>query len=838
MRLKISENLFLEKAELNRLLYFLVDAGHKQELLFHTKRLGLIKGFCYANGYLEAVDNLQVKNYSVSSVAINGGRAIDKNGDIISSDSTSIVSVPVNDLWYWIKIKYKQINEEVGTVSIDEFGNLSGVGTKFTEVLRGQPNFPAKIKFASSALGNTYEYEVLSVTDDETAVLVGVFNNESNLQYKVVGTFEPGYVVPGGDKFIFGYDSFEITLEAESPSGSNIAPVKVDGLEFYLARVKSDGANLIIEDKRTEFWQTSDDYEMTLVSRTQNPVIGIESVKWDLQTTFRDKNEVNISWGFRSSNWSIDTSTNKITINTGLGGILKENDLTFYTDGYFNGWRLYAKNGKYSTVISSQKISSQINIVLDFLDIDNFTIGDEIHIVPDVEEIEIMSSYDTAAPPTMYYKQIEERFVFPIHFSHGKIYLRIVDELNPYSYNLKYRYKSQKNFSGWLTFPNDTIGYYTETSFDDVGDLKPLLIDRVLKPYVGHATNGFCEIIPHPQNGRVITNIIYLGDLPGVEHRTLDVLTTEYQTKIGVNRTYQVYETVPAIASFASDIFIILDKNRADNTPCVNGNRFVFWLKKNFILNPGVSIKFVTDYVGPLSNTLLHTITAQELAYINNSEYGFRKEFVYDGTDWICDNVHELGMFGQGGIIMYSGALTGKFDGTGLGYSGEWVGWALCNGNNGTPDLRGRFIVGYYGVGGDAQGEYASIGEVGPTQTLGSLADYKIANDGKKIILARGAIPPHRHKYGFFSVNPGDSAIDWAAIYTADTGGATDITHRDTHLDGNLMDGGAGGGSPVGWDYANTGNGEINIDAQDDGLNSNAIENRPPFYTLAYVMKL
>lgn len=154
MKLKISENLFLEKAELNRLLYFLVDAGHKQELLFHTKKPGLIKGFSYAGGYLEAKDNLKVNNYSSSTVTINGGRAIDKNGKIVTSDDNYLLQIPVNNLWYWIKVAYKEINEEVGTVSIDINGNLVGTNTKFTEVLRGQPNFPSKIKFTSSANGN------------------------------------------------------------------------------------------------------------------------------------------------------------------------------------------------------------------------------------------------------------------------------------------------------------------------------------------------------------------------------------------------------------------------------------------------------------------------------------------------------------------------------------------------------------------------------------------------------------------------------------------------------------------------------------------------------------
>ncbi|MET0391598.1 MAG: hypothetical protein ABW019_00600 [Chitinophagaceae bacterium] len=49
----------------------------------------------------------------------------------------------------------------------------------------------------------------------------------------------------------------------------------------------------------------------------------------------------------------------------------------------------------------------------------------------------------------------------------------------------------------------------------------------------------------------------------------------------------------------------------------------------------------------------------------------------------------------RGGIIMYTGTYSSLFDATGKGKSATNVeGWAVCNGQNGTPDLRGRFVVG------------------------------------------------------------------------------------------------------------------------------------------------
>ena len=46
-------------------------------------------------------------------------------------------------------------------------------------------------------------------------------------------------------------------------------------------------------------------------------------------------------------------------------------------------------------------------------------------------------------------------------------------------------------------------------------------------------------------------------------------------------------------------------------------------------------------------------------------------------------------------------------------------GWALCDGINGTPDLRGRFIVGYDST--DA--EYNSIGKIGGSKTIALSVD-------------------------------------------------------------------------------------------------------------------
>ncbi|MEP1577705.1 MAG: hypothetical protein ABJJ87_01820, partial [Lentilitoribacter sp.] len=54
-----------------------------------------------------------------------------------------------------------------------------------------------------------------------------------------------------------------------------------------------------------------------------------------------------------------------------------------------------------------------------------------------------------------------------------------------------------------------------------------------------------------------------------------------------------------------------------------------------------------------------------------------------------------IGMVPPGGIVMQTGSTVGRYDKTGLGIAGtSYEGWAICNSQNGTPDLRGRFVLG------------------------------------------------------------------------------------------------------------------------------------------------
>ena len=124
------------------------------------------------------------------------------------------------------------------------------------------------------------------------------------------------------------------------------------------------------------------------------------------------------------------------------------------------------------------------------------------------------------------------------------------------------------------------------------------------------------------------------------------------------------------------------------------------------------------------------------------------------------------------------------------------VGWALCDGHNGTPDLRGRFVLGY-GTGGDLKDN--GLTERG-LNNKGGLEEVKLGIDH---------LPNHNH----------------AATATT--------TSKGFKQDHNHWKRGVPGGSYLGYSENVT----IRVDVKSEGQGK-AHENMPPFYVLAYIMNL
>ncbi len=127
------------------------------------------------------------------------------------------------------------------------------------------------------------------------------------------------------------------------------------------------------------------------------------------------------------------------------------------------------------------------------------------------------------------------------------------------------------------------------------------------------------------------------------------------------------------------------------------------------------------------------------------------------------------------------GAITPYFDmTTGLGHpTTNWWGWSLCNGQNGTPDLRGRFVV--------SVGDGYSLDDTGGTNSIS---------------LDATNLPPHHHTVPTSSQGIADH------VHTA---------YGDGLFGNGTIDSGTTGGT---------------------GGVAQPIDNRPPYYALCYVMRV
>lgn len=118
------------------------------------------------------------------------------------------------------------------------------------------------------------------------------------------------------------------------------------------------------------------------------------------------------------------------------------------------------------------------------------------------------------------------------------------------------------------------------------------------------------------------------------------------------------------------------------------------------------------------------------------------------------------------------------------------TGWALCNGQNGTPDLRDRFIVG--------AGSSYNVGSTGGESSV----QLQTAN-----------LPAHKHSFNTYSSPGGMLSHDYLRASGISSGG-----------------------------YVKKETGKVYLDTSSDMINDTgsgtAHENRPPYYALAYIMKI
>jgi microcystin-dependent protein len=182
-----------------------------------------------------------------------------------------------------------------------------------------------------------------------------------------------------------------------------------------------------------------------------------------------------------------------------------------------------------------------------------------------------------------------------------------------------------------------------------------------------------------------------------------------------------------------------------------------------------------------------------------------------------------------GGIIMWSGAVVAIPSG-----------WVICDGANGTPDLRNRFLVGA----GDTYAVGATGGAATVTLDATQIPAHSHTADGDLTAASAGA---HTH-----TGTTSNKSLTGSATYIAETWANFGVGSGIISKEGGY----GNDGTPDHTDSSSTG--KLNIDASHDhtfttasngahthditGSTSNtggglAHENLPPYYALAYIMK-
>ena len=254
--LNLTRKTFLEVEELNRFQEFLQDDIATNTIVSNTTQFGIIQ-----TNFTGTDTNFQVSQGTGSGTiqfATARSQALDADGRLIRLLATDNIAVTDDSSWYWIRISHEFRRHEVGTVSINTDGQMTGTGTLFNQVLRGQAtDVPVRIRFQEidgTNATNNGDYEVVDVIDDTNAILTSsvVFQTEADLRYIVIGSTPIGEVVSTAQREgIYQYDSCNVELIAETTLETPPAlPANGTGRYFYVARVMNVGGTVTVQDQR------------------------------------------------------------------------------------------------------------------------------------------------------------------------------------------------------------------------------------------------------------------------------------------------------------------------------------------------------------------------------------------------------------------------------------------------------------------------------------------------------------------------------------------------------------------------------------------------------------
>lgn len=453
MDIKFSDNLFLATAELNKFKQSLGEKGWKIFAKNLVKQFGISKA-------KDTAQFLPIPKSGVSEyITIKPGIAFDSDMNIVILENAVDIHVPADqltgDLKYWVIIRHKTTHLEEGTVNVTSEGALTGNGTDFLSVLRGQPDFPTKVHLESQV--NTGNYEVVSVSSATSAIIAGAFTAEQNLKYSVVGTFTPGFIPSAENAQIYEYDSCEIeVVMAEDVDSLSMEA----GKDFLLCSVSYANTYMHLEDYRI-YYMLDNPYAMTTegVKASVDKIVSMPTCSIVSLNDMGIMLELQFEHGFRVTGFDRYVVATGYRLDIQGGSHIFPNAASLNGQNHlFQGWYLLNK-----TTMAYSVIDDSSNNRLFISDLNPDSVSDtNIVIVPPFNEIEYQITVGNNVPsPTIPYvfkfstDNIRNKCIIPIMW---KERIAGADEV---TVSLRYRIIGSENDKYPLTkFTNSNFTRY------------------------------------------------------------------------------------------------------------------------------------------------------------------------------------------------------------------------------------------------------------------------------------------------------------------------------------------------------------------------------------------
>ena len=470
-----------------------------KEAIIGNKELSRFKTIAKEKGFKKLFDLIgnkgRVRDFSNDfSVSTSGGLNIEvETGLAISSDLDSILNEAVVTLTdtgggalQYHAMAYNTTSKEAGTLSVAADGTVTGTGTLFSEVLRGQPYAPSKITLFGATL--TGGYEVIHIEHPASATIAETGGTtETAIQYEVFGTFNPIYkgLIQPSDFTIFEYDFvvFAKSTVSMAQAISDAVTAAPSGVTegFGVCTSQDDTGGTLVSGYPKKY-TTPADYLMTkmesrrdatLTGVTTNPLFHIISAQYSQIETQSSGVDILFSWGLNvnGGNYTYDDSARKMYINDirYVKDTLNLNSITFNQISDlagidFTGWYVAQEGtGKTILITSSAIVNDQLelSVAMEYNE-DDWSNQSDIHVVPPYDNFMIkMFMFNTWTEEAFYSFDMKEGFA-TVNLSYF-----FVLSATPKNYTIK---SAMSNGAGtmqktdWVSIPND-IFYYAERDF-------------------------------------------------------------------------------------------------------------------------------------------------------------------------------------------------------------------------------------------------------------------------------------------------------------------------------------------------------------------------------------